>query len=238
MSKRRAVVVCGFISIFLVLVSVMPAAAYVTPQIGGGQVGMMAAPMIMPVITLDGTDVKVMGMMDMPWMTLMGADRPVLRPLTGTDAFNPTAIYYNALNGKAYNFQYGWAPDGDLAASLPAGDKIWIELISQSQGLNTYDRNNNSVPIFGTNGTSNIWKFNEGMSMSHNYYAVTPGVGDWSATYKVYLGDATTGAAIAGFGSDTVTFTWSSIPEPATLTLMGTGLAYLLGYRRKHKAAA
>ena len=58
-------------------------------------------------------------------------------------------------------------------------------------------------------------------------------------TDKVYLGDATTGAAIAGFGSDTVTFTWSSIPEASDAqTLMGTGLAYLLGYRRKHKAAA
>jgi hypothetical protein len=236
MSRKRLIIACGFVSIVLVLVSVVPAAAYVTPQIGGGQVGMMAAPMIMPEIAIVGTNVVVQNMMGMPWMPLMGVNRPVLRPLTGTDAFNPTAIYYNALNGKAYNFQYGWAPEADLAASLPAGDKIWIELISQSQGLNTYDRNNSSVPIFGTNGA--IWKFDETQSMIHNYYAVTPGYGDWSATYKVYLGDATTGAALCGFGSDTVTFTWSSIPEPAAMALMGTGLAYLLGFRRKHKAAA
>jgi len=239
MSKRGLTVVCGFVSIVLVLVNVKPVDAYVTPKIGGAQRTHMVAPMIMPEIAIVGTNVVVQDMMGMPWMTLTGNDRPVMWPLQGTDAFDPAAVYYNALNGKAYNFQYGWAPEAGLAAALlSTGGKIWIELIDQNEGLKTYDRNNNSVPIFGTNGASNIWKFNEGMSMSHNYYTVTPGYGEWFATYKVYLGDATSGAAISGYGYDTVTLTWTSIPEPATLTLMGTGLVYLLGSRRKRRAAA
>ena len=239
MGKRGLTAVYGFVSIVLVLVSVQSVSvAYVTPQIGGGQVGKTVAPMIMPEITFNGTNVVVLDANGNPWTTLTGADRPVLRPLTGTDAFDPAKMWYSSLNGKAYNWQYGWS-NGLLNQSLiPAGDKIWIELISQSDGLNAYDRNNNYAPIFGSGGTSNIWKWNETMGMSHNAYTVTPGYGDLSATYKVYLGDATTGAAIAGYGYDTVMLTWTSIPEPATLTLMGTGLFYLLGSRRKHRAAA
>jgi hypothetical protein len=238
MSKKRGLVtVCGFVSIILVLVSVTPAAAYVTPQIGGGQVG--TASMIMLDIQISGTNVVVLDTFGNPWTALTGADRPVLRPLTGTDAFNPVGTaYYNALNGKAYNWQYGWGNELFAQGSpLPTGSKIWLELITQSDGLNTYARNS-YTSIFGTGGTSNIWKWNEMMGMSHNAYTATPGYGDWSATYTVYLGDATTGAALSGYGSDTVTLTWTSIPEPATLTLMGTGLAYLLGFRRKHQAAA
>jgi len=237
MSKRGLNLVCGFVSIVFVLVNAGPAAAYVVPQIGGGQVG--SASMIMLDIKIDGTNVVVLDTFGNPWAALTGADRPVLRPLTGTDAFDPAATsYYNALNGKAYNYQYGWGNELFAQGSpLPAGDKIWIELISQSDGLNTYARSS-YTPIFGTGGTSNIWKWNEMMQMSHNAYTVTPGYGEWSATYNVYLGDATSGAAISGYGSDTVTLTWTSIPEPATLGLMGTGLFYLLGSRRKYRSAA
>lgn len=237
MSKRRLTTVYGFVSIVLVLVIAKPAAAYVTPQRGGGIIGGTDAPMIMPEITFDGTNVVVLDAADNDWMTLTGNSRPVLRPLTGTDALDPTKLWYSSLNGKAYNWQYGWANDALNQSLIPAGDKIWIELISQSEGLKTYDRNNNYTPIFGTDGTSNIWKWNEGMSMSHNAYTVTPGYGEWFATYKVYIGDTTTGAALSSFGSDTVTLSWTSIPEPATLGLMGTGLFYLLGSRRKHRAA-
>jgi hypothetical protein len=232
MSKRGLNVVYEFVSIVFVLVNAGPAAAYVVPQIGGGQVGSVS--MIMPEITFDGTNVVVLDTFGNPWTTLTGADRPVLRSLTGTDQLDPANVpVYNALNGTAWNWQYGWANDLLNKSLIPAGDKIWIQLITQSDGLNTYARSS-YAPIWGTGGTSNIWKWNEMMGMSHNAYTVTPGYGEWSATYNVYLGDMTSGAAISGYGSDTVTLTWTSIPEPATLALMGTGLFYLLGSRRKH----
>jgi len=240
MSKRRVTVVCGFISIVLVLVSVQSVSgAYVTPKIGGAQRTHVVAPMIMPEITFDGTNVVVLDIMGNDWVTLTGNDRPVMWPLQGTDQFEPGKPWYNALNGKAYNFQYGWSNGALDQTLIPAGDKIWIELISQSVGLQTYNRSDNSyAPIFGTDGSSNLWKWDETMSMAHNAYAVTPCYGEWFATYKVYIGDVTTGAELTSYGSDTVMLTWTSIPEPATLTLMGTGLFYLFGSRRKHRAAA
>ena len=45
MSKRGLTVVCGFISIVLVVINVKPAAAYVTPGMGGGT-GTGAAPIV------------------------------------------------------------------------------------------------------------------------------------------------------------------------------------------------
>jgi len=136
------------------------------------------------------------------------------------------------LDGTAYNWQYGWDSAVFNPALLPAGGKIWIEVLSQSVGLSTYDRNNAYAPIFGTDGSSNKWMWSE--TMAHNAYTVEPGIGEWSATYLVYIGDAITGAALAGYGSETVTLTWTSVPEPATLSIMLTGFAYLLRQRRKH----
>jgi hypothetical protein len=209
--------------------------AYVIPQRGGGTISGTIAPMIMPEITFDGTNIVVLDAVGNDWVTLTGSNRPLMRTLTGTDALDPAAMWYSSLNGKAWNWQYGWA-NGSLNQSLiPTGDKIWIELLSQSDGLKIYDRNNNYAPIFGTDGSSNIWKWNEAMSMSHNAYTVAPSVADWSATYKVYIGDAVTGAPIAGFGSDTATLTWTSTPEPATLGIMGMGLVYLVRQKRNVK---
>jgi len=225
--------------IAIVLISTISTfAAYVTPKIGGAQRTHVVAPMIMPEITFDGTNVVVLDANGNDWVTLTGENRPVLCPLVPPDEFEPNKMWYSALNGKAYNWQYGWANAALDQSLLPAGSKIWLEVLSQSEGLKTYDRNNNYAPIFGTDGTSNIWKWYETMSMSHNAYTITPSYRELSATYVVYLGDAVTGAALAGFGSDTVTLTWTSIPEPATLGLMGIGIVYLLCQKRKHQAAA
>jgi hypothetical protein len=236
MSKRELIVFYGFVSIVLMLVNVNLATAYVTPQIGGGTVDQNFAPMIMPIIDFSNSNIQVLDMMGNHWTTRTWANSPVMRPLTG-NTLDPSKTYYNALNGMAWNWQYGWDSSGFNPSLVPAGDKIFIEMLSQSPGLSTYDKMHSYAPIFGTGTSSNIWMWDPTMGMAHNAYTVTPGYGNWSATYKVYIGDATTKAAIAGYGSDTVTLTWTSIPEPATMALMGAGIVYVLGSRRKHKAA-
>ena len=229
-------VVCLIIAACIFCISLSPAdAAIVTPKIGGAQRTHIIAPMIMPEITFDGTNIAVLTEAGTPWTTLTGAARPVLTPLAQTDAFDPAAVWYSALNAKAYNWQYGWANKYINLSLIPANTKIWIEVLNQSQGLKTYDRTANSyAPIFGTNGSPNIWKWDETLSMSHNAYTLTPGIAQLSATYNVYIGDAATGAAIAGYGSQMVTFNWTSVPEPTTLAIFGTGFIYLL--RKKAKA--
>lgn len=204
-------------------------AAYVTPRIGGAQRKHDVAPMIMPEITIVGSDVVVLDEAGNAWATLTGANRPVMWPLVGTDAFDPASAWYSALNGMAYNWQYGWDSAAFNPALLPAGGKIWLEVLTQSDGLKTYDRNAGYAPIFGTDGASNKWKWSE--TMAHNAYTVEPGIGEWSATYLIYIGDEITGEAMAGFGSATVMLTWTSVPEPATLGLMMAGVIYL---RRKN----
>jgi hypothetical protein len=237
MSKRELTVVCGFVSIVLMLVNVNQAAAYVTPQIGGGTVDQNVAPMIMPIIDFSNSNIRVLDMMGHPWTALAGNARPIMRPLTGA-TLDPSKAYYNALNGMAWNWQYGWDSSGFNPNLIPNGGKIFIEMLSQSAGLSTYDKMHSYAPIFGTGTSSNAWMWDPTMGMAHNTYTVAPGYGEWSATYRIYIGDAATKAVLSGYGSDTVTLTWTSIPEPATMTLMGTGLVYLLGYRRKHKTTA
>jgi hypothetical protein len=228
--SRRTITIVWVMGLFLLmLVNVMPASAYVTPQIGGGKVGMMDAPMIMPEITVVGTNVVVKDMMGMDWMTLMGNNRPVMRHLTGTDTLDPSKPWYTPLNGMDWNWQYGWSNAMFTQSSIPADCNIFIQVLNQSPGLSTYDRTTNSyAPIFGTNMSSDTWMWNDDISMSHNAYVVTPAYGEWSATYKIYLGNSITKAPIAGWGFDTVTLTWTSIPEPATLGLLGTGAVCLL----------
>lgn len=69
-------------------------------------------------------------------------------------------------------------------------------------------------PMFGTSGSSMIWEWPG--SMIHNTYAVLkPDESNYSATYKVYFGDETTGQPIAGYDDATVTLEWTATPEPA-----------------------
>jgi len=236
MSKRR---IGGgiFVSITIAIlaVSALPAlAAYVTPRIGGDQRKHDVAPMIMPEITFDGTNIAVLDAVGNEWETLEGNSRPILWPLEGSDEFEPNKPWYSALNGKAYNWQYGWSNAALDQGLIPAGAKIWIEVLEQSEGLKTYDRYSNSyAPIFGTDGSSNKWRWYENMSMSHNAYAVDPAYEEWYAAYRVYIGDATTGAALEGYGSSEVTLTWTSVPEPTSAAIIGIGAGILALTRRK-----
>lgn len=236
-TEKQVKLKMSFLILFAVatlLVSAMPGSAdIVLPRIGGDQRMHSVAPMIMPEITFDGTNVVVLDEIGNDWVTLTGSERPVMWPLMGDNEFDPAAVWYDALTDNAYNWQYGWDSAAFNPALLPEGGKIWIEVLSQSTGLSTYDRNNNYAPIFGTDGSSNRWMWIE--TMAHNAYTVEPEFDDWQATYLVYIGDEITGDPLAGYGSDIVTLTWTSVPEPATLGLMMTGFIQLLRKRRKNQ---
>lgn len=198
-------------------------AAYVTPQMGGGQIGMMdGAGMKHVDITFDGTNLSAH--IDETIAT------PVLRPLTGSDAFDP-ALAWSVLTDKAYNFQYAWNPGGFI--SLPTDAGIWIERLSHDTGLETYARPPASpayAPLFESDG--DIWRWTG--SMTHNVYAVLdPTESSYSATYRVYIGDSTTGEALTAYGSDDVTLTFTATPVPEPTSLAFAALLPLLLRRRR-----
>jgi hypothetical protein len=212
----------------MILISAFPAhAGFVTPQIGGGQVGMMDASMKHTDVMFDGTNI-----------TLHVDDTvatPVLRPLTPPDEFDP-AQPWSVLSGKAYNFQNAWNAGGFI--TLPADSGIWVERLHQDAGLEVYLR----PPMFTTGSTypqiftadGDLWKWNG--SMQHNAYAVLdPQQSTYSATYHVFIGDATTGVPLPGYGSADVTWTWnaSPVPEPSSFTLAVAGIGAMLLFRRR-----
>jgi hypothetical protein len=128
---------------------------------------------------------------------LVFKDEPALIPdMIGPDAFDAP---YSVLNGKGYNAQFGWT------ALFPfdlQGNLIWIEMLDQSPGLQTFqggfasDSGGTGIPdpgdqpmapIFGTFDSPTIWNWSG--SMTHNWYAAAE-PGDYSATYRVYVGNS------------------------------------------------
>ncbi|MFN3167412.1 MAG: hypothetical protein ACE37H_10145 [Phycisphaeraceae bacterium] len=209
----------------LALLAATPAhAVFVTPQMGGGQVAMMGgAPMKHLDVSFDGTSVSVH--ID----DTVGT--PMLRPLTGTDEFDP-AEPWGVLGDKAYNFQYGWNPSGFI--SLPTGAGIWVERLGQDAALEVYARPPATVPAYSVlfENDGDRWQWSG--AMTHNVYAVqNPMQSNYSATYRVYIGDATTGDALPGYGSADVTLDFSAnpVPEPATAFALAA-LLPLIGRRR------
>ena len=217
----RTVIVVSFVLAASLVQADCTTITYVTPKIGGDQVSGMGM-MIMPEICFDGNNVLVLNNSYQPWPVKDWDHVPVLRPLTNPcQQFDPCQPYH-VLNGKAYNFQYGW--DSGLLNSvqypyqIPTGTDVWIEVLEQTPGIETYDKDNGYTPIFGTpkadgNSSPLIWKWNRGMR--HNVYAEPNDFyGRVSAMYKVYLGNPATGAELINpntnqlYGSSVVTLRW------------------------------
>ncbi len=137
-----------------------------------------------------------------------------------------------ALDDQYYTDQYGWVLNGLVDPG--AGNGIWIQLVSQTDGLETYEGGMRMMigaqsfdPIFGTNGSDLTWRWS-GM-MTHNWYAATD-LGDYSATYSLYVGDSN-GDAVDGYGAATVTLNLRTVPTPAPAALLGLGA--LVATRRR-----
>lgn len=172
---------------------------------------------------------------------------------TSFASYDPAAPW-SVLQDKAFSRQLGWwAGSGSAPANLAAaveaaygaGAGIWIERLSQSAGLETYlavgkygvnaDNTTNVDPlangyagILGTAGSSVRWRWD--YLMDHNTVAVplaslVPNQ-LYSATYRVYIGDAS-GSDIAPAASSVETWTWQApaiVPEPGTFALLALGL--------------
>jgi hypothetical protein len=185
----------------------------VTPKIGGGAVTITGVGLIDVDVSFDGTNLAV----DVP-----SDSTPLLRPLGAGYAFQSGTSWDLALTGKAYNYQYGWNADDSLS-TLPSGSAVWVQLLDETAGLQTYYRPDYTA-ILPSGG--DIWEWNLGMQ--HNAYTVlAPTQSVYTADYKVYIGDATTGVPLSGYGSANATFTWNAtpVPEPSAIVLLGMGMA-------------
>lgn len=149
----------------------------------------------------------------------------------------PGQVYSGAasvLNDTYYNSQYGWLNDGFVDPG--AGNAIWIEAISVSSGLNVYEGGmrpmaamHSYAPIQGTAGSSAAWIW--GGTMTHNWYAADS-LGNYEATYNIYVGDAATGAPVSGFTTAQVTLAFTAVPSPATSATLGA-LGLVAARRRR-----
>ncbi len=202
---RFALVVSG-------LALTAPANADTWPLIDG--------PMEHVFVAFDGSRIDV---------TLENPGNLPLPMLNHGETYTPPAA---ALDGKGYSSQFGWLVNGTW--SPPAGTSVWVRLLDQTPGLDTYAGGMRSMatmhsynPLFVTGGADDKWQWSG--TMVHNWYAASL-YGDYEATYEVYLGNSV-GTPDPGYGADTVTLSWTYVPEPGSLTLLG--LAGLLGLRRR-----
>ena len=210
------------------LLATVASAAAVLPSLGGDQESPMTGAAMKHIgINFDGSAIH---------LHLDPSGSPLLRELSAPNTFNP-AEAWAVLIDKAHNFQYGWVPEGTWAP--PAGLGVWIEQTSISPGMEVYEggrfmnemmiRQMTFDPIFGTDASDTKWQWSG--VMTHNAYAVLdPTEASYEASYRVFLGDAVTGVeplngSVPLYGSDTVTLTFTAIPEPQTLLLAAMALA-------------
>lgn len=183
--RRREVMGLPFLCVLACFItSLVHGQTYITPKMGGGNEA--SAPMIHIDIFYDYDANQMRALLD----TSYGV--PWLRALPRGYAFNPEAAY-GMLEGKSYNYQYGWNLGGLFTP--PAGAAIWIEALDHSVGLECYAGRGSLgdyAPIFGTDSSTPLWAWSG--IMVHNTYAITNSYrARVTANYRIYFGEAETG---------------------------------------------
>ncbi len=143
-------------------------------------------------------------------------------PVTGpVELFRyPGEMYSGAasvLDDTYYSGRFGWLANGFF--NLPAGSGVFVENLGTSEGLSVYDAFS-YAPILGTDGSSDVWQWNG--AMTHNWYSATE-PGEYSATYRVYVGNATTGEPLAGWDDAELVLEWV-VPVDCLADVNGDGV--------------
>ena len=151
-----------------------------------------------------------------------------MRPLTWTPLeeshpdkhFAVTSPWYDDLDpetrGMAFNRQYGFVMDG-ASDLLPLGMAVWIRMLSSDHGLEVYQYRNISEteqiwePMFGTNGSSEVFAWN--MKMFHPAFVGLSGTVEPNRqSLKAYVVDADTGERVQEIDGASFTLSMDSSP--------------------------
>lgn len=168
-------------------------------------------------------------------------DGPVEMVRYGETYVGPGAV----LNGRAYNSQFGWLANGFF--QLPVGSGVFVEPTRVDRGLAFHDAFS-FEPILGTSGSPDAWAWTG--QMTHNWVSASrPGV--YEADLLVYVGDAVSGAPLAGWQGAAVTLSWDlawasgvqgseafagsvvPLPAPGSAGVAAMGLLVLSRRRRR-----
>ena len=158
-------------------------------------------------------------------------------PVTMTDVgfgTNYPETRFDVLEDVYFNAQHGWVPDGFI--NLPVDRFFWIERIAVTQPAGSTFK----VYEGGNMGDMGTWTMNEVYTvqdpiwqwdgaMQHDYFTADK-VGDYSMSFKVYVGDDL-GVADTAYTSASTTFEFQVVPEPAGLALMLLATAALVTRR-------
>ncbi|MDA7525261.1 hypothetical protein OAM21_02995 [Verrucomicrobia bacterium] len=153
-------------------------------------------------------------------MVMLPDETPHLTPLEESHPdkhFAVTSPWYDDLDpetqGMAFNRQYGFVMDG-ASDLLPLGMAVWIRKLSSDHGLEVYQYRNMSEteqkwePMFGTNGSSEVFAWN--MKMFHPAFVGPRNSGAKSAEFEAYVVDTDTGERVQEIDGASFTLTWTA----------------------------
>lgn len=181
----------------------------------------MQGGMVMPMISYAAAEGRVRVMLDptVPQLTPLMVSHP-------GDGFAVEDPWFDLLDpsrqGMAFSRRYGFVMATDTDP-LPEGTSLWLRKVSGPSELGAYRYSASAPkafePIFGTAGSPEVLRWN-GM-MFHPTFTAPAGTNAYSATFDVYLGDATTGAERAGSSTGPFVLNWTSVGDERPALLIG-----------------